>query len=129
MRFTALSVNVGAGAGNRAVVMDVFSFVGFLFVIDSPLAGGKHVPQEPGSWELLSFCEDSGVEVYVHLGLCYAHVNSSPLLVRGSVTNRKNVCPNSNAHEKYVRSEASVAATQDTERVHVPRSQLLIGTI
>ena len=31
---------------------------------------------------------------------CYAHVNSSPLLVRGCVTNRKNVCPNSNAHEK-----------------------------
>ena len=63
------------------------------------------------------------------LNSCYAHVNSSPLLVRGCVTNRKNVCPNSNAHKKYVRSEASVAATQDTGRVHVQGSQLLIGTI
>ena len=50
---------------------------------------------------------------------CYAHVIRSPLLVRGCVTNRKNVCPNSNAHEKYAHSEASVAATQDTGRVHV----------
>ena len=56
-------------------------------------------------------------------------MNSSPLLVRGCVINRKNVCLNSNAHEKYVRSEASVAATQDTGRVHVQRSQLLIGMI
>ena len=56
-------------------------------------------------------------------------MNSLPLLVRGYVTNRKNVCPNSNAHEKYVCSEASVATTQDTGRVHVLRSQLLIGTI
>ena len=60
---------VGAGAGNSAMVIDVFSFVGLLVVIDPPLAGGKHVLQEPGSWELLSFCEDSGVEVYVRLGL------------------------------------------------------------
>ena len=60
---------------------------------------------------------------------CYAHVNSSPLLVRGCVTNRQNVCQNSNAHEKYACSEASVAATQHTGRVHVQRSQLLIGTI
>ena len=50
---------------------------------------------------------------------CYAHVKCSPLLVRGCVTNRKNVCPNSNAHEKYAHSEASVTATQDTGRVHV----------
>ena len=69
MRFTALSVNVGAGAGNWAMVMDVFSFVGLLFVIDPPLAGGKHVLQEPGSWKLLSFCEDSGMKIYVHLAL------------------------------------------------------------
>ena len=61
--------------------------------------------------------------------VCYAHVNSSPLIVRGCVTNRKNICPSSNAREKYVRSEASVAATQDTGRVHVQRSQLLIGMI
>ena len=50
---------------------------------------------------------------------CYAHVNSTQLLVRGCVTNRKNVCLNSNAHEKYACSEASVAATQDTGRVHL----------
>ena len=53
------------------------------------------------------------------VGGCYAHVNSSPVLVRGYVTNRKNVCPNSNAHEKYARLEASVAATQDTGRIHI----------
>ena len=50
---------------------------------------------------------------------CYAHVNSSRLLVRDCVTNRKNVCLSSNAHEKYARSEVSVTATQDTRRVHV----------
>ena len=49
MRFTALSSNLGAGTGNWAMVMDVFSFVGLLFVIDPLLAGGKHVPPEPGS--------------------------------------------------------------------------------
>ena len=61
--------------------------------------------------------------------ICYAYVNSSPLLVRGCVTNRKNVCPNSNAYEMFVRSEASVATTQDTGRVHVLWSKLLLGTI
>ena len=50
---------------------------------------------------------------------CYTHVNNSLLLVRGGVNNRKNVCPNSNVHEEYVCSEASVAATQDTRTVHV----------
>ena len=69
-----------------------------------------------------------GIDI-TQLTLCYAHVNSSPLLVRGCITNRKNVCSNPNTHEKYVRSEASVAATQDTGRVHVQWSQLLIGTI
>ena len=44
MCFTALFVNVGTGAGNRAMVIDVFSFVLLLFVIDPPLAEGKHVP-------------------------------------------------------------------------------------
>ena len=44
--------------------------------------------------------------------VCYAHVNSLPLLVRGCVTNRKNLSLNSNTHEKYPRSGASVAATQ-----------------
>ena len=32
--------------------------------------------------------------------LCYAHVNSLPVLVRDCITNRKNVSPNSNAREK-----------------------------
>ena len=67
------------------------------------------------AWNGHSFCQRTAT-------WCYAHVNSSPLLVRGCVTNRKNVCPNSNAHDKYVRSEASVAATQNTGRVHVQRS-------
>ena len=56
-------------------------------------------------------------------------MNSSPLLVRGCVTNWQNLCLNSNAHEKHACSDASVAATQDTGRVQVQWSQLLIGTI
>lgn len=69
MRVTALSVNVGASAGNRALVMELFSFVNLLFVVDPPLNGDRHIPQEPGVWELFSFVHGSGVEVYIRSGM------------------------------------------------------------
>ena len=66
MKITTLAINVSAGRGNRAVVMDVFSFVDVLFIIDQPLnKDGGLVPHENGVFDLFSFCVGSGVEVYV----------------------------------------------------------------
>ncbi|PUU81410.1 hypothetical protein B9Z19DRAFT_1122168 [Tuber borchii] len=45
-------------------VLDLFSFDNLLFILDPP-GGGKHVVSGAGSWELLSFVENFGVEVYV----------------------------------------------------------------
>ena len=57
MRFTTLAINVSGGRGNRAVVMDVFSFVDVLFVVDPPRGdGGGLVPHEMGVFDLFSFC-------------------------------------------------------------------------
>lgn len=46
----------------------------------------------------------------------YAHVNSTSILVRDCITNRKNVSLNSNACKKQERLEASLATTQVTRR-------------
>jgi len=36
MFITTLSINVGRSKANRSLVMDVFSFVDLLFIVDSP---------------------------------------------------------------------------------------------
>jgi len=59
---------VGGGARNRRLVMDVFSFVDVLFVLDRPVVDGGLVDSEDGGCVLFSFRAGSGVEVWVRRG-------------------------------------------------------------
>jgi len=68
MRFSAMSINVAGGAGNRRLVMEVFSFVDILFVLDPPVVGGGLINNNNGERVLFSFCAGSGVEVWVRRG-------------------------------------------------------------
>jgi len=70
MRFSAMSINVGGGRANRQLVMQVFSFVDVLFVVDPPAGDeGSFVEAECGDRILFSFVVGSGVEVWVRAGL------------------------------------------------------------
>lgn len=71
MKITTLAINVSGGKGNRAVVMDVFSFVDVIFIIDPPLGvDGCVVPHESGCGkDLFSFVAGSGVEIFVRSAL------------------------------------------------------------
>ena len=66
MKITTLAINVSGGKGNRAVVMDVFSFVDVFFIIDPPVdESGGLIGCEDGNFDLFSFVIGSGVECYV----------------------------------------------------------------
>ena len=70
MYFTALSINVGRSRANRSLVMDVFSFVDLLFILEPPRAGdGCCVVHEHVDFDLFSFVQASGVEVFVQSSL------------------------------------------------------------
>jgi len=70
MFITTLSINVGRSRANRSLVMDVFSFVDLLFIIDPPRkADGGGVVHEHVDFDLFSFVQASGVEVFVRSSL------------------------------------------------------------
>ena len=70
MRVQLCIINVGGGIGNRDMVFDVFSFVDIIFILDSPYDRGRgYVQAESGDFELFSFVEGSGIEVYVRSGI------------------------------------------------------------
>jgi len=70
MFITTLSINVGRSRANRSLVMDVFSFVDLLFVVDPPRkADGSGVVHEHVDFDLFSFVQASGVEVFVRSSL------------------------------------------------------------
>jgi len=70
MFITTLSINVGRSRANRSLVMDVFSFVDLLFVVDPPRkADGGGVVHEHVDFDLFSFVQASGVEVFVRSSL------------------------------------------------------------
>jgi len=70
MFITTLSINVGQSRANRSLVMDVFSFVDLLFIVDPPRkADGGGVVHEHVDFDLFSFVQASGVEVFVRSSL------------------------------------------------------------
>jgi len=70
MFITILSINVGWSRANRSLVMDVFSFVNLLFIVDpTPKADGGGVVHEHVDFDLFSFVQASGVEVFVRSSL------------------------------------------------------------
>jgi len=70
MFITTLSINVGRSRANRSLVMDVFSFVDLLFVVDPPRkVDGAGVVHEHLDFDLFSFVQASGVEVFVRSSL------------------------------------------------------------
>jgi len=70
MFITTLSINVGRSRVNRALVIDVFSFVDLLFVIDPPRKADRSgVVHEHVDFDLFSFVQASGVEVFVRSSL------------------------------------------------------------
>jgi len=64
MLYNAVAINVGGSVHNRSMVMDVFSFVHVLFVLDPPLGSGL-ICQESGGFVLFMYQEGCDVEVYV----------------------------------------------------------------
>jgi len=70
MFITTLSINVGRSRANRSLVMDVFSFVDLLFIVDPPRkVDGGGVVHEHVDFDLCSFVRASGVEVFVRSSL------------------------------------------------------------
>jgi len=70
MFVTTLSINVGRSRANRSLVMDFFSFVDLLFIVDPPRkADGAGVVHKHVDFDLFSFVHASGVEVFVRLSL------------------------------------------------------------
>jgi len=70
MFITTLSINVGRSRANRTLVMDVFSFLDLLFIVDPPWkADGGDVVHEHVDFDLFSFVRMSGVEVFVRSSL------------------------------------------------------------
>ena len=70
MFITTLSINVGRSRANRSLVMDVFSFVDLLFLVDPPRkVDGGGVVHEHVDFDLFSFVQASGVEVFVRSSL------------------------------------------------------------
>jgi len=66
MFITTLSINVGRSRAKRSLVMDVFSFVDLLFIVDPPRkADGDSVVHEHVDFDLFSFIPKSVVEVFV----------------------------------------------------------------
>jgi len=70
MFITTLSINVGRSKANCLLVMDVFSFVDLLFIVDpTRKADGSGVVHEHEDFDLFSFVQASGVEVFVRSSL------------------------------------------------------------
>jgi len=70
MFITTLSINLGRSRANRSLVMNVFSFVDLLFIVDPPRrADGGGVVHEHVDFDLFSFVQASGVEVFVRSSL------------------------------------------------------------
>jgi len=70
MFITTLSINMGRSRANRSLVMDVFSFVDLLFFVDPTIkADGGGVVHEHVDFDLFSFVQASGVEVFVRSSL------------------------------------------------------------
>jgi len=70
MFITTLSINVRRSRANRSLVMDVFSFVDLLFIIDPPWkVDGGGVVHEHVNCDLFSFVLASRVEVFVRSSL------------------------------------------------------------
>jgi len=70
MCITTLSINVGQSRANRSLVMDVFSFVDLLFIVDPPhKADEGGVVHEDVDFDLFSFVQASSVEVFVRSSL------------------------------------------------------------
>jgi len=70
MCITTLSINVGRSRANRSLVMDFLSFVDLLFIVDPPRkADGGGVVHEHVDFDLFSFVQESGVEVFVRSSL------------------------------------------------------------
>jgi len=66
MFITTLSINVGRSRANRSLVMDVFSFVDLLFILEPPSDGdGGCIIHDCVDFDLFSFVLGSGVEVFV----------------------------------------------------------------
>jgi len=56
MFITTLSINVGRSRANRSLVMDVFSFVDLLFIVDPPRQADRGgVVHEHVDFDLFSF--------------------------------------------------------------------------
>ena len=70
MYFTVISINVGRSKANRSLAMDVFSFVDLLFILEPPRTGdGGCVVHEHREFDLFSFVQASGIEVFVRSSL------------------------------------------------------------
>jgi len=70
MFITTLLIIVGRSRANRSLVMDVFSFVDLLFIVDPPRkADGGSVVHEHVDFALFSFVQASGIEVFVRSSL------------------------------------------------------------
>src|SRR5205807_7169175 len=66
MRVKVCAINVGGGTGNRALCMEMFSFVDVFFIIDPPVAvGGGFMQGEDNGFDVFSFVRGGGMEVYV----------------------------------------------------------------
>jgi len=70
MVVTTLSINVEWSRANRSLVMDVFSFLDLLSIVGPPRkADGGGVVHEHVDFDLFSFVQASGVEVFVRSSL------------------------------------------------------------
>jgi len=70
MFITTLSINVGRSGPNHLLVMDVFSFVDLLFIVDPPCkVDGSGVVHEHVDFVLFCFVQASGVKVFVRSSL------------------------------------------------------------
>ena len=70
MFITTLSINVGRSRATSSLVMDVFSFLDLLFIVDPPRkADGGGVVHEHVDFDVFSTVPESGVEVFVRSSL------------------------------------------------------------
>jgi len=70
MLITTLVINVARSAGNRGLVMELFSFADVFFILEPPAGpDGGFVQAEDGVYDLFSFVKGSGVEAFVRSSL------------------------------------------------------------
>jgi len=67
MRVTTCTINVGKSLGNQSLVLDLFSFVDVVFILERPVGrSGKVLDNKDGNFELMFFHENIEVEVFVN---------------------------------------------------------------